>query len=89
MSGIFLLRGKMFDGVAETLSGPMEIVIEKESHHRRGVVRRAAARRGGNRPFGQDSEPWIHRHSCSPSSQSIRAKRRNYGGAFSKAWLVS
>lgn len=29
MSGIVLLCGRMFDGVSETLSGPMEILVEK------------------------------------------------------------
>jgi len=30
MSGIVLLCGRMFDGVSETLSGPMEILVEKD-----------------------------------------------------------
>lgn len=29
MSAIVLICGRMFDGVSETLSGPMEILIEK------------------------------------------------------------
>jgi imidazolonepropionase-like amidohydrolase len=46
MSAIVLLCGKMFDGVSETLSGPMEIVVEKN--------RITSVGRSVERPFGAE-----------------------------------
>jgi len=45
MSDIILLCGRMFDGVSETLSGPMEILVEKNRITRvaRSVERPAGA----------------------------------------------
>jgi Imidazolonepropionase and related amidohydrolases len=66
MSGIVLLCGRMFDGVSETLSGPMEILVEE---NRITTMGRTVERPPGAEVIDlmdRTVSPWIHRHSCSP-----------------------
>ena len=75
MKRVVLLCGKLFDGVSDSLVGPMEILIE--GNHIANIAPSVAtsARRGSRRPLEPHCMPGIHRYPRSSHDGCVQAGR--------------
>ena len=60
MSATVLLCGNLFDGVSETLSGPMQVLVEGNRITSVGRSVERPPERAGNRSLGPNCESRIH-----------------------------